>query len=232
MPKLLPNHHDFGNPGLRRAAYIKEWIQRCEEKHDNCKRWRLLMTDPRSPFSLPSRLLCLTLHGLHPSIYLCETAALPRDSKYATLSHCWGSSQPIRLLKGNHQEFLNGIALSSLPKTFREAITLCVALDIEYLWIDSLCIIQDSKADWLQEATQMAAVYANSWLNIAATASQDCHGGLFFGNPFGQPASVIATWNLLPGCLVCYESGLWERYIENAPLNRRAWVFQERILSI
>ncbi|KAK3059623.1 hypothetical protein LTS18_010414, partial [Coniosporium uncinatum] len=72
-----------------------------------------------------------------------------------------------------------GIKFSELPKTFADAVMVAWKFDIRYLWVDCLCIIQDSKEDWRLESMKMGLVYKNSWLNIAAIDSPDCEGGLF-----------------------------------------------------
>lgn len=66
---------------------------------------------------------------------------------YIILSHCWGKAYLIRLLKSNEGQFRKG-DITGLPKTFREAIQVTRDLGYRYIWIDSLCIIQDSEEDW------------------------------------------------------------------------------------
>jgi hypothetical protein len=51
-----------------------------------------------------------------------------------------------------------------LCKTYKDAIALTHALGISFLWIDSLCIIQDDAADWEAESGNMASIYENSYL--------------------------------------------------------------------
>jgi hypothetical protein len=122
--------------------------------------------------------------------------------------------------------------VSSLPQTFQDAITLSLALGIEYLWIDSLCIIQDSRDDWLREASLMCSVYTNSWVNFAATSSRDGTGGLFYKSALVDNCAMDATWTGLPaGMYLCVDDSAWERRVENGPLNQRGWVLQERLLS-
>jgi hypothetical protein len=69
--------------------------------------------------------------------------------------------------------------LRLLPRTFQDAIRLTRLFDIRYLWIDSLCIIQNSIADWQTEVMSMPYVYSNSYLTISASASGTPHGGIF-----------------------------------------------------
>lgn len=71
------------------------------------------------------------------------------------------------------------INIDDLPTTFSDAVEVARRLKIRHLWIDALCIIQDSEEDWQIEARKMTDVYSNSVLNIAASAAEDCEGGLF-----------------------------------------------------
>jgi hypothetical protein len=140
----------------------------------------------------------------------------------------------IRLLGGLYEQFTQGIAFETLPKTFQDAMIFTIALGIEFLWIDSLCIIQDSEDDWLREALLMSSVYSNSWVNFAATSSRDGHGGLFLSNNalLSRPCFVEASWTGLgAGVYLCLDETAWERRIENGPLNKRGWVLQERLLA-
>lgn len=100
--------------------------------------------------------------------------------RYATLSHCWGSSKPAcmtttKTLARN----MAGIPWCTLSKTFQDTIDLLRKLGIDYVWIDSMCIVQDDLEDWTAEAVKMGSIYANSMLTIAATNSKDGNGGLY-----------------------------------------------------
>lgn len=85
----------------------------------------------------------------------------------------------IRTTSATIAERMRGIPFSQLPKTFQEAGLLLSRLGFKYLWIDSLCIIQDDEADWQRESAQMASIYAKAALTIAASASQDSQGGCY-----------------------------------------------------
>ncbi|RYO77898.1 hypothetical protein DL762_008975 [Monosporascus cannonballus] len=112
-----------------------------------------------------------------------------------TLSHRWGVvNEPPKLSKGNFKERQVGIVVSSVPKSFRDAIQIARRLGVGWLWIDSLCIIQDSEGGWRE--------------------------------PIPQPP--------LPGFLWIYRVEFWShwpRKIEDAELNQRGWVVQERDLA-
>ena len=129
----------------------------------------------------PSRLLDLgpALSPFPTTVKLRGTNNWQKAVHYTTLSHCWGAVQPFRLFRSNLRELMDGISIDALPKTFQDAIYATWRFGIRYLWIDSLCIIQDSKEDWNVESSLMAKVYSGCVLNLAAASSKDCNGGLF-----------------------------------------------------
>ena len=87
--------------------------------------------------------------------------------EYLALSYCWGKPQPLAttLRKKNFVQLKTGILLSSLAETIQDAIVLCRKLDVGYLWVDALCIIQDDGVDWSSESQKMALIYAQSYLD-------------------------------------------------------------------
>lgn len=183
----------------------------------------------------PARLVAVGTIG-ETYVRICETS---RDGctkePYMTLSHCWGKKGvPIRLLEENYAGFLNGIQLGELPNTFRDAIELTRKLEIPYIWIDSLCIIQDSPGDkdWIRESAKMQEIYRNSFLNLAAAASFDSNGGLFNRR---YPLSVV-PWSVR----VAENVYLTKKYTSEYPgiraqkkliLYTRGWVLQEQLLA-
>jgi Heterokaryon incompatibility protein (HET) len=98
---------------------------------------------------------------------------------YTTLSRCWGLKQSLVLKKSTSSRLQRGFPVEELPKTFREAVQLTQQLGVHYIWIDALCIFQDSGEDWRMEAATMSEVYSNSFLNIAASTAKDNDTGLF-----------------------------------------------------
>ncbi|KAI9651276.1 hypothetical protein NHQ30_001314 [Ciborinia camelliae] len=182
-------------------------------------------------------------HRYH--VRLC-TSNIPSDVKYATLSRVWGSLDFVKLLKSNLSCFQKDIPLSSLTKTFQNTIKVVLKSGFYYLWIDSLCIIQDDADDWLKESALMANVYGGSSLNIAATGARDGNDGLFFNrdpnivravnlmtpvekqNGFGANESNEENSKL---AWVCVDGAMFHRACQNLPLFQRAWIYQERFLS-
>ena len=177
-------------------------------------------------------------------VRLVMKSELTELAPYAALSHCWGKSPPVKLLKNNLASRIKGICLEDLPKTFRDAIFVTKKMGINYIWIDSLCIIQDSPEDWEQEAACMGQIYANCTCNIAATAASDGSGGLFFDRDtrlvspveveIGYTAQGIARKYHVTDESICYGElttygEVWG--LNTAPLTSRAWVCQERLSS-
>ncbi|KAF1836538.1 HET-domain-containing protein [Decorospora gaudefroyi] len=148
------------------------------------------------------------------------------------LSHCWGDASFIKLVTRDLPRFKEGLSLDQLPKSFVDAIAVAMFLNVRYIWIDSLVILQDNTEDWAYEASCMELVYKNSVCNIGATASKDSNGGLFFKR---MPETLLPHRWMLEG--VKYElnwvnssSQDWVRSVEEQPLMRRGWVVQERWL--
>ncbi|KAI0802800.1 HET-domain-containing protein [Xylaria sp. FL0064] len=127
-------------------------------KHRNCKN--------HSSVPLSDRVVFV---GAGAEPHLVESKGIL--GRYIALSHRWGGQMPLQLKANNINEFKKGISLSSLPSTFQDAIKICRALAVNYIWIDSICIIQNSKEDWDIAGSMMDHTYANSWLTIAADAA-------------------------------------------------------------
>ncbi|KAB2574045.1 hypothetical protein DBV05_g7326 [Lasiodiplodia theobromae] len=100
--------------------------------------------------------------------------------QYIALSHRWGTkSQPMTTKHSTLQERRNRIPFASLPLTFRHAVQVTRDLGVRYLWIDSLCIIQDSVEDWEVESGRMGAIYMHSYVTLAGDSSRSSDAGLF-----------------------------------------------------
>lgn len=158
--------------------------------------------------------------------------------RYATLSHCWGLSSPLTTTLATLETRKSGIALQELPLTFQHAVIVARQLEIPFLWIDSLCIIQDSTQDWLNESVRMQEVYTNALLNISADDASDStkgmiprHRALVAGRLIDE-SGIYASRKLgrMDSSKLSHElrdSSISEDY----NLTTRAWVLQERMLS-
>lgn len=151
-----------------------------------------------------------------------------------TLSYRWSSLPTLTLTSWNIEEFRQGGSVCNLPKTFRDAIVVAHRFSIRYLWIDSLCIMQDSPEDWQVESSMMRHVYANSCCNIAATASLGPEGGLFrIRNPADIRPGLVNLKNQqsIEQMYFIHDQHYWTRQVSRSPLYQRGWVFQERLLA-
>jgi hypothetical protein len=178
-------------------------------------------------------------------------------ARYATLSHSWGNHVPLKTTRATKSSFEKSIPEDLLPQTFKDAVSTARALGIHYLWIDSLCIVQDDPDDWQAEALEMQNIYFGSTINIAASDAVDSNGGCFgpgsdviipkTGNStiFGHntEAQSVKGGTREPR-FIHYEHGdepgstMIRIHIETARqiqsrkhLSTRGWVLQEEILS-
>jgi hypothetical protein len=123
-----------------------------------------------------------------------------------------------------------------LPRTFADAVRIKRAMNIRYLWIDSLCIVQNDIVDWETEAAAMASIYGHSYFTIATTASKDSSEGCLrprkpialLPNPESEPTE---PWHPSETLLVYPESTETLFGVLDAPLNTRSCAFQEQVLS-
>jgi hypothetical protein len=155
--------------------------------------------------------------------------------KYLTLSHRWGGSKIIKTTLSNLEAHTRRIPFSDLNKTFQDAVVITRKLGFRYLWIDSLCIVQDSQEDWRSEAGRMASVYGGSELTLSATWATSGGSGLFY--PRSQCRNVELPYVNVNGhpdgkfTMRKQSTALFSSEVLEGPLNRRGWVLQERLLS-
>lgn len=208
---------------------IKEWVGECVNTHTAC--------GDDSERVLPTRLLDVRSHGRDDHVRIVETDG--GQGRYAALSHCWGQIQPLQTTIDTLQARKSSIPLSDMSLTFQQAVAVTRALGLQYLWCDSLCIVQDDELDWAKEAARMATVYQNALVTIAATASESGDQGLFRrSHEVEVPgnAKELGPYNFIfrkdvwlhVGPTLEWSSALCKRLF---PLVFRSWALQERLLS-
>ncbi|KAI1457407.1 heterokaryon incompatibility protein-domain-containing protein [Annulohypoxylon moriforme] len=231
---------------------IQGWISSCQEDHEHCKSFHAGLET-----FFPARVIDVAdadsgtiyvkdreeVAAYHGKEERSGHSSTPNYPIYWTLSHRWGDPARIKqLLKTTESRLREGISLDELTPTFRDAILLVYRLGYRYIWIDSLCIFQDSRRDWHREVDTLADIYRHSFCNISAISSSysPASTGLF-----GR--RMVETNTLYPfvaNIRVCDQSGdvnfgswmirnrsMWDHEIESAPLSRRGWVVQERFLA-
>ncbi|KAH8197732.1 hypothetical protein TruAng_008110 [Truncatella angustata] len=207
-------------------ALAESWLKQCLDEHPLCAE-----NDDEARIVRPARLLYLD-----GTIKLVDSAEA-QGEKYVTLSHCWGKQTYVpRLLFETEATLRGGVDIDYLPKTFQDAVTVTRKLGYKYIWIDSLCIIQDSPEDWEDQAKIMALVYVNSVFTIAALKSPGSSGGCFTNerNPLGLRPLVVDELGITIAHSIPTE--LWEAEVNTSgygasPLHTRSWVVQERLSS-
>jgi hypothetical protein len=158
---------------------IFHWLKTCAEKHDTCN------TSNQDDAWYPARLLDLDKCETDSTfVQLIDSAKEPLLGSYITLSHCWGGTKPLQLTQQMASQHQPAFLVADMPKTFQDALGVCRKLGIRYLWIDSLCIIQDKDdlQDWYREASLMSKVYLHSRCNIPAAHGENNTKGLFRAN--------------------------------------------------
>ncbi|KAH8159792.1 hypothetical protein CIB48_g8454 [Xylaria polymorpha] len=170
------------------------------------------------------------------AVLLCDTSGI--KAPYLALSHCWGGTIPYRTLQSNREELCRCIDYFELSENFQDAFTVARRLSYRYIWIDSFCIVQDDREDWLQQAAKMADVYSGAELTISAARSSSFDEG--FLSHRDTDIELAFSDRLPPGtklyvrdgeALERVHQGINRQPSAHAPLFQRAWAFQERLLS-
>ncbi len=229
-PDTIANSHTGSQ---QKMLLAKAWLGECINQHPECQ------SQQTGYRTLPTRVLEVSLGR----ICLLETHEMCGD--YAILSHCWGP-KPIITTKLQDIAFrCHNIDYSALSKTFQDAVTVTRSLGLKYLWIDSLCIIQDSKMDWEIESSKMGTYYTYAKICIAATAASEGSIGCFFER---HPAKAQPTplSKRLSGAdhltlILTRVERLWVKNFlsplvgrlqgASGPLETRGWALQETIMS-
>jgi hypothetical protein len=171
------------------------------------------------------------------SVRLVETKSIGQKSQeleWIALSHRWGSCQHMTTTKQTLQSHLEEISFAALPQTFQDAVIVTRKLNVRYLWIDALCIIQNDKDDWNKEGAIMGDIYKHSLCTIAAHSAVDDEGGFLkstLADLFTIRLSCSNTDEQLEDQVFFVSPAL--DFISDAnrsQLSRRAWVLQERLL--
>ena len=223
----IEDHHD-AQISLSTASdssfdLARKWLNTCLNTHHLCRQAHL------SALALPARLVDLGDSAIGDGLCLRTTADIEPRPDYLTLSHCWGRTKIIQLLRKNLKAFHASLPRSRLSATFQDAITITQGLGYRFLWIDSLCIVQDSPEDWESESALMGDIYRGSVCTISALGAEDGDGGCFVNNrnPLKYRPCIISG-DANKGMVA---RGMSLGTIVEGPLLNRAWVVQERTLS-
>jgi hypothetical protein len=161
-----------------------------------------------------------------------DTSNTRPSMRYLALSHRWGDPKLHKTYctyRSNLEELKAKIDFTKLPKTFQDAVTVTRKLGVRYLWIDSLCIIQEDERDWDTERKRMEDVFSSAYCTIAASSASGTDDG--FLKPRTPRKCVTLQRPSESAFHVCEYIDNFRSDVELGELNRRGWVFQERALS-
>lgn len=215
---------------------LASWITECDRTHKDCT---------AKEARLPHRVLDVG-SKTGPRISLHISSGEPEeDGRYVALSYCWGKSHPPKTTQENLAQRRQDICFDTLPRSFQDAVMVTRNIGIQYLWIDSLCIVQDHTPDWQTESSKMAAYYSNAYLVIAAAQASDPTQG--FLDTLGSYSHFIQHPSTEIGQITNPDSSIsrihrrrldgdsctdrHHRVLRNSPLNTRAWALQENVLA-
>lgn len=216
-------------------SILAAWTAECKARHNNC-----ITRDA----VLPRRVLDVG-SGTDPRLLLHVSSG--EIGNYVALSHCWGPEQlhPPKTTLSNLRQRQEGIDLTTLPSTFRDAVLVTRNLGVQYLRIDSLCIVQGDTSDWQTESSKMAGYYSNAYLVISAAQAEDSTQGFLDAvdaHPHLDPRRAVEIGQITnpdstlsriyKRCLKGDSSATRHQgLLRAAPLNQRAWALQEYILA-
>ncbi|KIJ36775.1 hypothetical protein M422DRAFT_260866 [Sphaerobolus stellatus SS14] len=205
---------------------VRNWISMCESWHgEHCNTFKFPEHEFTSPVEeIPS-------FRVVDAINNCLVRP-PRDCKYVTLSYVWGTTIFLTALKSNIEELEQPGALLSpqfqekIPDTIHDAIHVVRELGLQYLWVDSLCIVQDDEGKGKTESiAKMDLVYGCAFLTIIAASGEAATTGLPGVRPYTR-GFTQAIEEIRPGFRLAYKTK-YQDYIPNAKYYTRAWTFQE-----
>lgn len=178
-------------------------------------------TSPESLRHLKGALPTWVVDTWQQCLVPCSPSTLP-----VALSYVWGGTPTFMALNENIEGLqipssLAGGIGKEMPKTIRDAMFLVQILGQRYLWVDSLCIVQDDA----QKRIEIANIYAQASITIVASDGDNADDGLRGLQGMSGPRSVRQVVHSLgrgaPLIETYGQTGSW------GPLtwNTRGWTF-------
>ncbi|KAF4537815.1 Heterokaryon incompatibility protein [Lasiodiplodia theobromae] len=162
---------------------------------------------------------------------------LPSNTAYVALSHCWGKAKFFNLTKKNYNASMKIFPMEELPRKFLEAFDIASKLGFHHIWIDSLCIVQDSDDDWKFESSRMGEVYQNAALTLSASESSSALEGCYKERQsFGLDILTDLWPDRTPMPVNGFRISKRDHYetanqVRDTCIHSRGWTIQERALS-
>ncbi|KAL1946199.1 hypothetical protein VTO73DRAFT_15326 [Trametes versicolor] len=217
----------------RTLSLAKALINECAHGHERCR-----TISPSSAVRLPTRLVDCT-DPAHPRLVLTEG----KHGTYLALSYVWGEAQPHKTTKSNISAYSARIDASLLPQTILDAIYVTHTLGFQYLWADSLCIVQDSDEDKLHEIGRMHLIYRHAYLTIIAASAERVTDG-FLQDRLAEPYDLTLPFLCPPPPPTSGDDAAEVQQVGEVhcshrswgvdapdPVDRRGWCLQELYMS-
>lgn len=208
-------HIEQGSQSEAILSFMNRSLETCLREHGSCR---------RPPAALPTRVLDVSTLNL---VRLVEPAS-GTIAPFIALSYCWGDGNSVTTTSGTIDDHKDGIVTSRLPQTLQDAVQLTRELGVQYLWIDALCIIQDSAEDWQIESAKMGSIYSDAHVTIAAISAPTAKDGFLRSKL--DDREVRMAWpdgSLVKARITASD----DSYRDDNPWGTRGWTFQEKILA-
>ena len=227
MGTLLEQSYNADVASQSTLGQMYRWLVECHSSHTLCRQ-------DHSSF-VPRRLLHINFGTRAPVLRLVENGQSVQI-RWAALSYVWGGGQKLKTTISSIADMKAGIGTERLPRTLQDAVTVCKAMCLEYLWVDSLCIIQDDPSDLAQELTSMPQIYQRSWVTISASTAANVSKGFLQERCYShdqRPLSLsyLADDGLATNRIVFINFRTNSCLSWESPIHERAWTYQERRLS-
>ncbi|KAF8457334.1 heterokaryon incompatibility protein-domain-containing protein [Kalaharituber pfeilii] len=200
-------------------ALVKEWISTCEKFHgENCSRawWKSDADKDKPKIPRSTRMVdVVDMKLVHAS----------QDCRYVALSYLWGDVEiSYRTVTANYQDRFE------LPPTISDSILLVRSIGERYLWVDSLCIIQDDYADKGEQIGEMHNIYGSSLLTICGAGADSARAPMPGIRPGTRPNAQVIE--VVQGLHLAIPLGDLRGTILGSAWESRGWTYQERVLSM
>ncbi|KAH8896973.1 HET-domain-containing protein [Thozetella sp. PMI_491] len=209
-------------------AEARAWMDACFTNHDGCP--------PKKPADLPKRLVQVSrLDGNKLFARLCETNG--ETGYYCALSYCWGGDQKCKTDTTRYSQYQQELPYADLPQTIKDAFQVTLGMGLQYVWIDSLCIIQDSDEDKQIEMSKMMHIYQNTQFTISAASSSAVTSGFLKANLHDPQAEAFyhplrVDKETMGAVIIATGSSSFATVgAHQQPINNRGWTLQETILT-
>ena len=205
------------------------WLKNCDDNHTGCQ--------VQLAHESPTRLIDVGTLA-NPELRLVETEhKILGDPRYIALSHQWGNIEAYEAfmtVRNDHSQrgrdlatFKISIPYADHPKTFKHAVDCTRKLNIPYLWIGSICIIQGPDGDFADEVKRIENVFSGAYCVVAASRASDQRDGFLSA----RPQRKYVTFNHEKPFYICQTIDSFNDDVIQGPLNQRGWTLPQRALA-